>query len=218
MGSGSLVHLVSVSRISYRRQNRRAAAGEEQRLSTVNVEKRCEGSTRLAKQGRSLPDALFLRVSSCVALDRRAPQCLRCLWELMLTRFGTILLAAMMLIANAICVCAAPARGQAVALEEAPPSRSHPGCHGHSDNQSDSVPEDAPEHDCGHCTNTVIADASASKSSAASPLSCLDRFAVPCATVVISDTALADCLFDHSGLPPPLPPPTLFSLSCSFNS
>lgn len=130
-------------------------------------------------------------------------------------RLFTIFLAAALLFANAYCACVTaagtPARGnhhQVVVPQ-------HEGCHGHGDGSEQSGQD---SHDCGHCTGTVFANAASAKSTLTTPFVSPLFFAAPTSV----DVAFGDSLWcnaaDHTGLPPPVPRPTLLSLFCSFTN
>ena len=92
----------------------------------------------------------------------------------------------------------------------------HPGCHGHGDKQNEeSEGPDQQQHNCGHCMGTVSADTSSGKTmmpSELSPLCCV----APVFTLIGPVTNPTGYAFDHSGLSPPVPSPSLLSLGCSL--
>lgn len=136
--------------------------------------------------------------------------------SLMPGRAGTIFLSFVVLIANALCACAGPMTSSVTKSPDAIPA--HPGCHGHGDDDEAPASEEVPQHDCGHCTNTVIADAPASKTVDLSLSLAFDLPAYSCGAVLTSPFGSTNGHAAHSGLPPPLGPPTLLSLSCSLNN
>lgn len=120
-------------------------------------------------------------------------------------------------LANAYCACvnASAQAPQPVMAVEASAS-GYPGCHSHP-----AVPEgqgkgDHDSHACGHCTGTVFADSSPGKVMPPALLLSPVLFAALPTEVVASGAVRGTCC-DHSGLPPPLPPPTLLNLGCSLN-
>ena len=134
----------------------------------------------------------------------------------MLHRLGVIFLAVTVFAANAYCACLPVADGHVRSKETRVEKPAHPGCHGHGEKQKDAP--DHQQHNCGHCTGTVSADTSLGKttvpSNHLSPLDC-PVAAVACIASIANSTGH---VFDHSGLPPPVPPPTLLSLACSFTN
>ena len=133
----------------------------------------------------------------------------------MAPRLSTILLAVAVLFANAYCACvttAATAERRDHDRVIVPP---HEGCQGHG-NDSEQKSDDP--HDCGHCTGMVFADAPTVKS-ALSPLFLSPLFVAAPASVDIAFADLLSCdAINHSGLPPPVPRPTLVSLFCSLTN
>ncbi len=134
----------------------------------------------------------------------------------MLRRLLTISLAAAVLFANAYCACVTaagtPERGNHHQLVIVP---QHEGCHGHGDS---SEQEGQDSHECGHCTGTVFADAPTVKNTLTTPFISPLFFAMPAAVDVAFGDSLRGNAIDHTGLPPPVPRPTLLSLFCSFTN
>jgi hypothetical protein len=129
----------------------------------------------------------------------------------------TIVLAALVLVANSICACAGPATPRIGHHGHDEAATAHPGCHGHEEAAPDN-PEDAPSHDCGHCTRTVIADAPGMKVHIASPLAQMHVLGTAGIDIALGGITVRAGLIDYSGLPPPLAAATLLSLSCSLNN
>jgi hypothetical protein len=135
----------------------------------------------------------------------------------------TIFLAVVVFVANTYCACASAVRdglgGDQGATEKShshchpAPSRERRGCH-----DEKPADEDHGSHTCGHCTGTVTADAAKAKTMLPSPDLGPALYANITADHGLSTGSLRGGAFDHSGLPPPLPPPTLFHLSCSLNN
>lgn len=137
---------------------------------------------------------------------------------MMLHRFAVILLAVAVFVMNAYCGCAHGMSSMTGFAAEAHASRAEPehsDCKGHGPEQPQDSNHD--EHDCRHCTGQVSADTNPAKTNLSGPL---------LSPVFWSVGELADHLarsfatdsFDHTGLPPPLPPPTLLNQFCSFNN
>lgn len=133
-------------------------------------------------------------------------------------RLATIFLALAVLFANAYCACvtaAGPAErsdhGQVVAPQ-------HEGCHGHGDGSEPQRDNPDNSHDCGHCTGTVFAYATTVKSTLATPFISPLVFAAPAAVEAAFSDALRCNTGHQSGLPPPVPRPTLLSLFCCLNN
>lgn len=130
-------------------------------------------------------------------------------------RLSTILLAVAVLFANAYCACVTatgtPGRsnGDQVVVPQ------HEGCHGHG-NGSEQQSEDS--HDCGHCTGTVFADAPTVKSALSTPFVSPLFVASPASGDVAFGDSLCCNAINHTGLPPPVPRPTLLSLFCSLTN
>lgn len=131
----------------------------------------------------------------------------------------TILVAALVFIANTVCICAASPRADQVINEIASGAslhcdskRSEGSCHGHSDGERPGD-EDQQSHSCGHCTGTVSIDVAQPKSVSAplllSPILCplpLHDF--------LNVRPLHSVPLVVRAQPPPVSPPTLFSLAC----
>jgi hypothetical protein len=133
----------------------------------------------------------------------------------MLQRLSVILLAAAVFVSNAYCACVAVAedRGGHPQQVEEP---AHQGCPGHGHGSEQQPAED--QHKCGHCTGTVAVGASNGKTTLPGPLlSPIHSFAL--ATIdVTPNVVTSGHAFDHCGLSPPIPPPTLLNLFCSFTN
>ncbi len=130
-------------------------------------------------------------------------------------RLLTSFLAAAVLFANAYCACVSAAGTPEGGDHQQVVVPQHEGCHGHGDG---SEQEGQGSHDCGHCNGTVFANAAGAKSTLTtpfvSPLSC----AAPAAVDVAFGDSLWSNAVDHTGLPPPLPRPTLLSLFCCLTN
>ncbi len=131
----------------------------------------------------------------------------------------TIFLSVLVFIANAYCACAkASAQLPQPDMTVEPPVPSHSGCHGHPaapDGQGQGGQGDHDSHSCGHCTGTVSADSSQGKVMPPALLLSPMLFAALPTDIVAAGAMRGSCC-DHSGLPPPLPPPTLLNLGCSL--
>lgn len=129
-------------------------------------------------------------------------------------RLAIVLLALSVFVANAYCACLPVTPGTAISRETGVGQAVHPACHGHGEERD----SERGEQDCGHCKATSFADNSGAKQVAPaerlSPLYC-GAAGLPWSASVAG--AIGHCL-DHSGLPPPVSPPTLLSLACSFTN
>lgn len=133
----------------------------------------------------------------------------------MFHRLGCILLALAVFTANAYCACI-PVGNQSLPGKTRVEKPVHPGCHGHEEKQKDgSEGPDHQRHDCGHCTGTVSADTSSAKTTMPSDLSPL-YCGTPIFRFIGSVADSTGHTVEHSGLSPPVSPPTLFSLACSL--
>ena len=131
----------------------------------------------------------------------------------MARRLSAISLAVAVLFANAYCACVTTAAAAEQGDHDQVIVPPHEGCHGHG-NGSEQKSDDP--HNCGHCTGMVFAGAPTVKSdlppSFHSPL----LVAAPASADVAFDNLLSCDAINHSGLPPPVPRPTLLSLFCSL--
>ena len=130
-------------------------------------------------------------------------------------RLSTIFLTVAVLFANAYCACVTTAAASERSSHNQVAVPQHEGCQGHG-NGSRQKSDDS--HDCGHCTGTVFTDAPSAKSALSIPFHSPLFVAAP----VSVDVAFGDSLWcnaiNHSGLPPPVPRPTLLSLFCSLTN
>lgn len=127
----------------------------------------------------------------------------------------SIFVASAVLFSSAYCACVSGAQtaGRGDSHQVVVPQ--HEGCHGHG---SSSEPQDEGSHDCGHCTGTVFADAPTVKSTLSTPLAAPLLFAAPASLDITRSDWLGRSAVNHSGLPPPVPRPTLLSLFCSLSN
>ena len=130
-------------------------------------------------------------------------------------RLFTILLAAAVLFANAYCACVTAAGTPEGADQHQVVVPQHEGCHGHGNGSEQEEPD---SHDCGHCTGKVFANAPTAKCTPSTPFLSPLFFAAPASVDVAFGDALWGNAINHTGLPPPVPRPTLLSLFCSLTN
>lgn len=130
----------------------------------------------------------------------------------------TILLAALVFVANAYCACANADAQRTRSHTTQAVIPSHPGCHGHDDTPDHPGQKDHDSHSCGHCTGTVTTVTSNDKTTLPAPLLSPFEFAAPPADLFSTTVPVQGTGYGHFDLPPPLQPPTLLNLGCCLNT
>lgn len=139
----------------------------------------------------------------------------------MARRIAVILLAVLVALANSLCACADSSTSMVARKSKAAVQNSH--CHSAAPQadakacRSGTGSQERQDHgSCGHCTGTVAADVSSAKITVPSPVPAPLLFVVALPDLPDFDGQLARLRFEHTGLSPPVPSPTLLSLFCSL--